>query len=78
VRRQGFWNQLRRNLIDDPAYDDVQAKLDARVLENMNATGDAWNLEIDIQPPNSMPHAEAHRYLLEEGTCVLLAQRSRN
>jgi arylsulfatase A-like enzyme len=56
----------RRNLIDDPAYDDVQAKLDARVLENMNATGDEWNLEMDFPPPNFMTHAEAHRYLLEE------------
>ena len=55
-----------QNLVNDPAYADVQSQLDARLLENMDATGDDWNLEMDFPPPNFMTHGEAHRYLLEE------------
>ncbi len=53
------------NLVDDPAYAEVQAELDARVLQNMRDTGDAWELEMDFPPPGFMTHKEAHRHLLD-------------
>lgn len=53
------------NLVNDPAYADIQAELDARVLRNMAETGDAWNLEMDFPSPGFMTHAEGKTYLEE-------------
>ena len=53
------------NLVNDPAFSQIRKELDARVLWNMEETGDAWNLEMDFPPPGFMTHKEAHRYLLE-------------
>ena len=54
------------NLVGNPAYAEIEADLDARVLKNMEDTGDAWDLEMDFPPPGYMTHAEAHDYLLNE------------
>ena len=41
----------------------IQAELDARVLKNMDETGDAWNLERDFPPPGYLTHEEGKEYL---------------
>lgn len=51
------------NLVDNPAYAEIQAELDARVLKNMEETGDAWELEMDFPPPGYLTHAEGAEYL---------------
>ena len=51
------------NLVDDPAFAAVQAELDARVVRNMEETGDAWGLEMAFPPPGFMTHAEGAAYL---------------
>ncbi|MCY4327479.1 MAG: sulfatase-like hydrolase/transferase, partial [Rhodobacteraceae bacterium] len=51
------------NLVDNPAYTQIQAELDTRVLKNMKETGDAWELEMDFPPPGYLTHAEGAEYL---------------
>ena len=51
------------NLVDDPACAGIQAELDARVLKNMDETGDAWNLEMDFPPLGYLTHEEGKEYL---------------
>lgn len=53
------------NLVNDPAYAAIQAQLDARVLRNMEETGDGWDLEMSFPPPNFVSREEANRYLVE-------------
>ncbi len=54
------------NRVNSPAFADIQAALDARVLRTMKDTGDAWNLEMGFPPPGYLTHQEAHRHLLED------------
>lgn len=51
------------NLVNDPAYAEIQADLDARVIANMEETGDAWDLEMDFPSPGYVSHAEGKAYL---------------
>ncbi len=53
------------NLINDPAYTDIQSQLDARVRANMETTGDDWDLEMDFPPAGFMTHKEADTYIRE-------------
>lgn len=52
------------NLIDNPKYSDTQAELDDQLMQNMQSTGDDWDLQMDFPPANFMTHAEAKEYLL--------------
>ncbi len=53
------------NLVNDPAFAEIQAELDARVLENMAATGDSWELEMNFPPVDYISHDEAARQIAE-------------
>ena len=46
------------NLVNDPVCAEVQATHDTRMLRNMEATGDALDLEMDFPPPEYTTHAE--------------------
>lgn len=50
------------NLTDDPAYAEIQAKLDAGVRRNMDETEDAWELEADFKPPGFPTRDENRAY----------------
>lgn len=54
----------QNNLVDSPELANVRAQLDNRVQQNMQETGDAWDLEMDFPPPDFMTHAEAKEHLL--------------
>ena len=52
------------NLAEDPAHAEIQAALDARVLRNMEETGDAWELGTAFSPPD-FPTREFQKAHLE-------------
>lgn len=54
----------QHNLVNNPDYASVQTDLDTRVTDNMQNTGDDWDLEMDFPPPDFMTHADAKAYLL--------------
>ena len=51
------------NLVDNPAYSEVQAELDARVLSNMEETGETWGLQMDFPPRDFLTYADGKDYL---------------
>jgi arylsulfatase A-like enzyme len=57
-------NELN-NLVNDPAYAFVQADLDARVLRNMDETGDRWDLEMNFPAPGFVSPQEANRNIID-------------
>lgn len=56
----------QNNLVNDPAYAEIQAELDKRVLDHMAATGDDFDLEMVWPPKDFISHGDAARYLKTE------------
>ncbi len=54
-----------KNLVNLPAYAEIQKALDARVLRNMEETGDDWDLEMSFPPDNYISHEDADKYIKE-------------
>ncbi len=56
----------QNNLVNDPAYAEIQSALDRRVLDHMAATGDDWDLEMPWPPKDFISHKDADILLKNE------------